>query len=112
MTGKQIEAAKQTLPRLLEKHTPQQSRLREELACREMINSCLIYGSARYDFYDPTTKQFGQYAERYVKALGEETAVRLYNEQAEDFAKAIVRHGVYTDEEGCTYNSCIWADEQ
>lgn len=112
MTGKQIEAAKQTLPGLSGKHTPQQSRLRKELGCREMINSCLVYGSASYDFYDPATKRFGPYAERYVKALGEETVVRLYDEQAEDFAKAIVRHGVYTDHEGCSYNSCIWADEQ
>lgn len=96
----------------MQEHTPQQSRLRKELDCREMINCCLIYGSARYNFYDPATKRFGQYAERYVKQLGEKAVARLYNEQAEDFAKAIVHHGIFTDEEGCTYNSCTWADEQ
>ncbi|MCD7794703.1 MAG: hypothetical protein LUC96_10365 [Alistipes sp.] len=112
MTEKQIEAAIKALPRLLEPRTPAQSRQLEELSCREMINSCLIYHSARYDFYDPKTKEFGRYAKDYVESLGEETVVRLYNEQAEDFSKAIVRHGVYTDSEGCTYNSCTWADEQ
>ncbi len=112
MTRQQIEEAKQTLPRFLEKHTPQQIQLRDELACREMINSCLIYGSARYDFYDPTTRQFGQYAQRYVKQLGGKAVARLYNEQVEDFSKATVHHGVYTDNEGCSYNSCVWADEQ
>lgn len=92
--------------------TPEQERQHKELSCREMINSCLIYGEARYGFYDPKTQQFGQYAEGYVKSLGEETVVRLYHEQAEDFSKAVVRHGVYTDHEGCTYNSCIWGDEE
>lgn len=47
MTEKQIEAAIKALPRLLEPRTPAQSRQLEELSCREMINSCLIYHSAR-----------------------------------------------------------------
>lgn len=100
------------MPGLFEDKTPRQRRQDEELSCREMINSCLIYHSARYDFYDPKTKQFGRYAKDYVESLGEETVVRLYNEQAEDFSKAIVRHNVYTDSEDVSYNSCVWADEQ
>lgn len=112
MTGKQIEAAKKALPPRYKDKTPEHLRESRELSCREMINSCLIYGSARWDFYDPDTKQFGQYATQHVNTLGEETVIRLYNEQADDFSRAIVKHGVYSDHEGCTYNSCIWKDEQ
>ena len=112
MTKNQIEAAKKALPRMFKDMTPEQKTLSNELSCREMINSCLIYGSATGNFYDPETRQFGQYGLSYVKALGEETVVRLFNEQCEDFSKAYVVFGVYTDHEGCTYNSCVWADEQ
>jgi hypothetical protein len=112
MTGKQIEAAKKLLPSPLMKMTSRQRRLREELDCRDMINSCLIYGSAGYDFYNPHTGVFGQYAEDYVKTLGKDSVIRLFNEQHCDFSKAVVRYSVYTDREGCTYNSCKWEDEQ
>ena len=37
--------------------------------------------------------------------------IELVKEQQSDFAKAVVKSGVYTDYEGCTYNSCVWADE-
>lgn len=112
MTGNQIEAAKRSLPPPLMKMTPQQRRLREELSCREMINSCLVYGSVSYNFYDPRTGTFGRYADDHVKTLGKESVIRLFNEQARDFSKAIVLHSVYTDSEGCVYNFCKWEDEQ
>ncbi len=112
MTHKQIEAAKAALPHFMRKITPEQYREHKKLWCREMINSCLVYGEARYSFYDPETGRFGQYARDYVKELGEETVIRIYNEQVQDFSKAIVKHCVGTDGEGVTYNACIWADEQ
>lgn len=112
MTVKQIEAAKRSLPGFWEPKTTKQRRLQEELSCRSLINSSLIYGTARYDFYDPATGEFGCNAKDYVKSLKEETVIRLYNEQAGDFSKAIVKHDVHTDNEGVTYNACIWEDEQ
>lgn len=112
MTEKQIETAKKALPGFLESMTRQQRRLYEELSCRNMINSCLIYGSARYNFYDPTTGEFGYYAKDYMKQLGKKTVLRLWNEEFEDFSRATVKHDVYTDAEGVTYNSCIWEDKQ
>ena len=112
MTDRQIEVAKKRLPNYFKDMTPDQRREYEELYCRSMINSCLIYGEARYNFYDPKTGEFGKYAKDYVKTLGEETVIRLYNEQCEDFSKAVVRRGVHIDGEGVSYNSCIWADEQ
>lgn len=110
MTGKQIEAAKQSLPRF-NNRTDQDKRIADELSCREMINSCLIYGNPTA-FYDESTLEFQYYAQRYVNDLGEETVKRLWNEQLADFAKATVVFGVYTDSEGCCYNNCIWADEK
>ena len=112
MTRKQIEAAKKALPGFWEPKTAMQHRQEKELSCREMINSCLVYGSANYGFYNPATGEFGRYSENYVKSLGKETVIRLYNEQASDFSRAVVKHGVYTDGEGCSYNTCIWEDEQ
>ena len=112
MTGKQIETAKRALPGFWEPKNARQRRQEKELACREMINSCLVYGSARYDFSNPATGEFGRYAEDYVKSLGKKTVIRLYNEQVSDFSEAVVKHGVYTDGEGCSYNACIWKDEQ
>lgn len=110
MTGKQIEAAKQSLPRFNDR-TAQNKRTADELSCREMINSCLIYGDPTA-FYDESAGKFQEYAQRYVKDLGAETVKRLWDEQLADFAKATVVFGVYTDSEGCCYNSCIWADER
>lgn len=110
MTGKQIEAAKQSLP-CFNNRTAQDKRIDDELSCREMINSCLIYGNPTA-FYNESTGEFREYAQRYVNVLGEETVKRLWNEQLADFAKATVVFGVYTDSEGCCYNNCIWADEK
>ena len=94
MTGKQIETAKRALPGFWEPKNARQRRQEKELACREMINSCLVYGSARYDFYNPATGEFGRYAEDYVKSLGKKTVIRLYNEQVSDFSEAVVKHGL------------------
>lgn len=110
MTGKQIEAAKKSLPRFNDR-TTKNIRTADELSCREMINSCLIYGDPTA-FYDESTGEFQEYAQSYVKDLGAKTVKRLWDEQLADFAKATVVFGVYTDCEGCCYNSCIWADER
>lgn len=111
MTGKQIEAARKALSGSFSNMTPKQRQQYDELSCREMINSCLVYGEG-YDFYDSNSGKFGPAAERHVKQLGEKTALRLFKEQVDDFSKAIVHYGVFTDDEGCTYNSCTWADER
>lgn len=89
--------------------TEEQRMLECELACREMINSCLAYGSIR-DFWRVNYRGHS-YADSYVRRLGKEKVVELAEEQESDFAKATVLHDVYTDSEGVTYNSVIWADE-
>lgn len=106
MTGKQIEKIRNEIPRFENgipcKLTPEQKQLHKELDCRDMINSCLCYGS----------KFLGtRYSETYIKELGEKRVLELYNEQKTDFDKAIVFHNVYEDSEGCSYNSIKWEDE-
>lgn len=107
MTGKQIRAAKNTLPsfRKYDSWSTAQKKLDRELMCREMINSILIYGGK------PRSEYNRRYMDSYRKELGEKRVEELIREQEEDFAKAKVVHGVYTDHEGCTYNSCKWADD-
>lgn len=111
MTDKQIKAARAILPHNLADMTEEQYRVYNELQCREMINSCLVYGQA-YCFYDVKTGKLGCYADHYLRTLDASTIKRLFNEQSADFAKAIVKKNVHQDSEGVTYNSVIWADEQ
>lgn len=82
--------------------TAEQKQLHRELDCREMINSCLCYGS---NFLE------SRYSEPYIQDLGRERVIEIYNEQKIDFDKAIVLHNVYEDGEGVTYNSIKWEDE-
>jgi len=129
MTAKEIEKAKDELyfkyyqgrVRLPENAsqpwTHEDEVLMEEYYCREMINSILIY--------EPVSNtNEGTYSyERYLKPyyigkpyynkkplLTKERVHELIEEQKESFKKATVSHGVYTDGEGCTYNSCDWGD--
>lgn len=97
---------------------------RRELDCRDMINSCLAYGSAFRDFYCGELVRYGlnyrkplegekvmkfcTEAQRNAYALSDERVIELYQEQVERFKMAKVRHNVHTDYEGCSYNSVEW----
>ena len=74
----------------------------KELSCRNMINSCLIYGERFLESI---------YKNDYIKELWETRVKELYDEQLDDFKKATVYHNVYEDWEGCTYNSIKRADD-
>lgn len=100
MTRKQMEALEKMLPSWNERNE-EQRMLYEEISCREMINSCLIYGARFFEWY----------ANNYIKKLWEEKVKELYEDQLKDFKQAIVKPCVYTDWEGCTYNTITWADE-
>lgn len=126
MTEKQIRAAEEELNkkyygdecRILENlkqpWTKKDKILKEELSCRGMINSILIYG----DSADKGSYSYDRYLKPYtVKGtwhdglINEKRLAELVAEQKADLAKAVVRTNAYTDSEGCTYNSCTWADE-
>lgn len=116
MTEKQIKASLDALPRFADR-TQEQNHIEKELRCREMINSIMIYGNINSP-YNEVTDTFAHYLMEYVQSnndfyhLGKERVLELIREQQADFAKAKVTRGAYTDFEGCTYNSCVWEDEQ
>ena len=114
MTGKQIEAARRTLPPPPWKNwTDAERRLYDELSCREMVNSCLCYGSIA-DFWRVDPWRWGEYksyAERHVRALGRERAEEICKEQEADIRRARILRNVHTDSEGVSYNSIRWEDD-
>ena len=119
MTQKEIDRAKATRPSLFEYNTwtDEQKRLDNEISCREMINSCLIYHGEQsgWDvFWEENEWRLGDksYAAPHVRALGRERVEELFNEQLADFRKATVHQDVFTDSEGLSYNSIEWADDK
>ena len=70
-----------------------------EGGCRSMIMSCLIYGWDKDHFYE-------KHAQRYASELGVEKVKEIWEDQYNYFKNHCrVNHNVYTDSEGCTYNS-------
>lgn len=78
----------------------------DELRCRSMINSCLIYGTL-YDFYDERNDRFVRYGKDYEEKLGYELTLKLLRAQQERFKHAKVGYAG-TDHEGVSYNYCKW----
>jgi hypothetical protein len=78
----------------------------EELSCRKMINSCLIYNQL-YDFYDERNDKFVRYGKDYEDHLGYELTLKLLRAQQERFKHAVVGYAG-EDSEGCSYNYCKW----
>ena len=120
MTKKQIRKAADELHELVRTsgQSEQTEQIRKELSCRGMINSILIYGDPLFERDGRINTYLRDYAEKRADGrfsnwlyLGMERVKQLIEEQKADFAKAKVSIGVYADEEGCTYNSCKWADE-
>ena len=128
MTDKQIQAVKDRLNEKYygdEAHLPcnlkrpwtkKDKQLEKELSCREMINSCLIYGDDPFRKIDKWWYGHG-YCERsymsdYEDELGEERVRQLYEEQKYDISQARIHHNFHTDSEGLSYNSITWADER
>lgn len=109
MTDRQIQAIRNNLPKWSNGKPPiltdEQKQLDKELNCREMINSILCYDGP-YNIIN------NLYLKKYINELGLNSVQKLCDEQIKDFEKAIVKHNVYTDSEGCSYNAIIWADEQ
>lgn len=116
MTGKEIKKAWQDLntkyygdksrwpENLLQPRSKKDEKLKEELRCREMINSCLIYGRSKDYFFE-------KYAWKYIEKLGIRKVNKLFEEQEGDIKKSIVKCSVYEDSEWCTYNSIKRHDE-
>lgn len=92
MTTKEIE--------LLEHNEyKEQGLIYGEGGCRSMIMSCLIYGDGRDYFMQ-------KHAPKYAAVLGVEKVKEIWEDQYDYFINHCkVNYDVYTDSEGCTYNS-------
>jgi hypothetical protein len=77
----------------------EERKMYEELSLREMIMSCLTYGT---DIYT------SNFTLKYKDILGEERFNKVLKEQETYFKEHCrVLYNVYIDCEGCYYNSCI-----
>lgn len=87
---------------------PEEYRLRsKELSCISMIDSILCYNcrgwqdATRVLEYEETS--YHNYLEEYVELFGRDKVIELIQGQIDSIESVSV--GVYTDDEGCTYNS-------
>lgn len=82
-----------------------------ELSCIDMINSILCYDCAGWSnaegVMEHEENSYYNYLADYVRKLGRKRVVELIEEQMRSIAS--VKHGVFTDSEGCTYNELVWA---
>ena len=70
-----------------------------ELDLKSMLISCFTYGGCGKDSYN-----FEQYIAPYQKDMSKKLFDEIYSEMNEYFKRCEIKHGVYTDAEGCTYN--------
>ena len=92
MTKKEIEE-------LEHKEYKEQGLVYGEGGCRSMIMCCLVYGDGR-DYF------MKQHSEKYAAELGMKRVEEIWEDQENYFKNHCkVNHNVYTDSEGCTYNS-------
>lgn len=77
------------------------SQVYHECSMKGMMISCFTYGEIGLDSYN-----FNRYILPY-KELIPESFNEVYEEQAQYLEKCSVLYGVYTDHEGCTYNSIV-----
>lgn len=84
----------------------------KKLNCINMINSILAY-----DWYEESAedimvheeKSYHNYLAEYVELFGRENVVALIQGQMDDIKT--IKRNIYTDNEGVSYNSIVWADE-
>lgn len=106
MTGQQLELAKEE-----QRKAGASWEDGAELRCIGMMHSILVYD------YFPEQENFpfpanNRYLQDYIDEIGMERAEQLWQEQVADFRKAKVGRNVWTDSEGCSYNTCRWADDK
>lgn len=116
MTGKQIETREREIRDAIKARnndefmasskyaTEDEEKELQEIATRRMVNSIVCYGGLKVGEYDRE-----HYFTREDKVLGKERVNQIIADQIEFFRNhAKVHSGVYTDSEGCSYNSIEW----
>ena len=125
MTDKQLDQAKKELKEEMNAHgygwingsyvqPTKEYYLRDrELWCIEMINSILAYNGAGMTDAEAVMQMeeraYHNYLADYVELFGRDKVVALIQGQIDSMSH--VKAGVFTDNEGVTYNSIIWKDE-
>jgi hypothetical protein len=109
MTQMELDAAKTALWQQCQgrKMTQYETLLDREYSCREMMISIFAYGGT-IEITNESTYGFKQYLSKYVRELGRERFDEVRRTQLQSFEGVTVSRGVYTDGEGCTYNSINW----
>jgi len=95
---------------LLQPWTKEDEIEMKELSFRSWVNSCLIYG-CNWKLEAEELTNYDSCIEKSTLALYEvdlNRALEIIEEQNERFKIAKVNHNVYTDGEGCSYNSVDW----
>lgn len=123
MTDKQLDQKRRELRKEMNAHgfgwidgkyikPPKEYKLREEeLSCVGMINSILAYnwfGEDAEAIMQMEELSHYNYLAEYVELFGRDKVVALIQNQIDDIN--YVKYGVYTDNEGVTYNSIVWRE--
>jgi hypothetical protein len=113
MTEKQIKAIRSTLPNVYQPRTEEQRKVENELRCREMVNSILIYDFLPTDVDESTIAKVAnnRYMQSYREKIDAQRINEIVAEQIEDYKHCKVGFAG-TDCEGLSYNYCLWADDE
>ncbi|MBO7691029.1 MAG: hypothetical protein J6T10_00160 [Methanobrevibacter sp.] len=125
MTEKQINELRASLPKWENGNPPtltlEQQIISEELDIREFMLSCLAYGNDYFEaiksswYVDnrrPNDFDWDRLEKLGIKN-GRQRVQELWDEMKKDFEEhATIAYHVYTDYEGCSYNSVVWDDEK
>ena len=100
-----------------QKWTVEEKCLDEQLSALSMLDSCFAYGGVSEFYvqksYNHNESYYDSYLRDYLKAGGsKEEFDKMLEIQKKHFEHCSVKHCVYTDYEGCTYNSIVDCDEE
>ena len=97
--------------------TKRERCLYEQLSALDMLDSCFAYGGVS-DFYvkksyNHDKSYYETYLADYLKVGGKkEEFDKMLEVQKKHLARCFVKQNVYTDSEGCSYNSIVDPDEE
>lgn len=83
--------------------TPEEKEVHKRISCIEMINSIIAYHGLEMDYI-----LSNRYMADHLEELGLLTVMELAQAQIDEVA--YIKHDVFTDSEGCSYNSIVWKD--
>lgn len=122
MTDYELQQAKRELAEQMKKSsvengkpTHEQKKQYEKLLCVSMINSVIAYdwyeGQSAKRLLDwELNDRYHSYLKEYVDKFGYDEVLALIQEQLDDIE--LIERGVFTDDEGLSYNSIIWKNKE